>query len=69
MGKKTQNLTRLERIRLMRESAMPGVKKLVGSYGRSVIQACLNDLRTYEKESRRLKDLKKEVADLEDKIK
>lgn len=49
--------------------AMPTVKQLVAHFGRTVVQSCLNDIKERDKSAERLADLKRQTAELENKLK
>lgn len=51
-----------------RAAAMPEVKRLVKKYGRSTIANCVAKIREHEKAAQKLLTLKREVAQLEKKI-
>lgn len=52
-----------------RDLALPQVKKLVKSFGRTNVQWCLNQLADYERKTKELEIKKKEVAKLEKELK
>ena len=58
-----------EKQRVAKSQAMPAVKNLVKRYGRTVIQGCLNQLREYEINLKRLAQAQKEVERLEKQVK
>ena len=49
--------------------AMPATKKLVKQHGLTIVNACLSQLKDYEKTLRELEAKKAEVAELEKKVK
>lgn len=64
-----RELSRMEIRKSMVATAMPVVKRLVAVHGLSIISACIAGLKVYEKNLRELEAKKREVADLERKIK
>ncbi len=65
---KPKKLNRQEEARARSKAAMPEVKRLVVKFGRTAINNCLIKLREYEKSTKKLADLKKEVEILEKRI-
>lgn len=54
--------------KVAREQAMPAVKSLVKKHGRTTVQGCLNQLREYEVNLKRLNEAQKEVERLEKQV-
>ena len=52
----------------LRDAAMPAVKALVKEHGIATVAACLNRIREYGKEQKKLADLKAEVEALEKRL-
>lgn len=69
MKKKTKVITLNDQRRAAADAAMPEVKRLVKKFGRTPITNCLNRLHEYEKSVQHLQTLKREVANLEKKLK
>ena len=48
-----------------RDAAMPEIKRLVKEHGRTVIHWCLEKMRLYDKQLKKLQKMKEKVAELE----
>lgn len=51
--------TKLEKIKRLKEAAMPEVKRIVKKYGKSVVYGCIMKLSAYDKKMRLLETAKK----------
>lgn len=63
-----KRMNKRDLLRTTASAAMPDVKKLVKKFGRTAVSSCMTKIVASEKAAKKLAAMKREVADLESKM-